>query len=431
MRRILILGLGLACGAGLLAACGDELPTAVGGDIIDPGFRTFDVVLDAATFLQADTTYDRLGELRGAPFRLVAEAFEGELFAHTLFRVNVPRRVTYEDEDGTSVTDSLFAIIGGTVTVVLDTLGEPTDPVEIEVVELTERWDAFSATWEQRIDSAGVSEPWTEPGGTTGRRLGSAIWVAGDTLEIPLDSAAAAVLTDSVVGVHSGLLRSVTDGTRVRIEALSFDFHVRPSEADTLLTAGSVTEHAIVLTPEASEPGQNELRVGGVPTWRSVLNFRPLSEVEIPCSPGNTTCTIPLSSVDLNLATLLLRPLPVGPRRIERPLRVEARAVLRAPGVPVSRSALSTSMGAMAEGIAPSAFAAPAEPTTAAVPITGYIRRNVNPPEGEDPILWVALVAAAEQQSPVFGYAAFGSIRSADPPRLRLVVTVPAEEELQ
>lgn len=429
MRRILIIGLGLAAGVGVLSACSDESPTALGAGIIEGGFRTFEVVLDPDVFLQSDTTYDQLGSLSAATFGLVAESFEEELFAHTLFRINRPTRVTYEDEDGNNVTDSVFTVIGGTVTVVLDSLGEEPDPVELEVVELTERWDAGSVTWEQRFDTAGVAEPWTEAGGTPGRRLGAALLESADTLRIRLDSAGAAVLTDSAAAFNGALIRSATAGTRLRIEFLSFAFDVRPESADTIVEAGSAGQRAVVVTPEPSVPDDTELRMGGLPTWRSALEFHPLGDVRIPCAPDSTTCTIALSQVEVSLASLLLQPLPVGPRRIERPLRVEARALLRAPGVPVNRSPLSTSVGTIEEALAPELFTA-AGSDRSAVPITGYVRRNIEPQDDEDPILWLALLAAAERGDPVFGYAAFASLESPSPPRLRLVVTVPVEEEL-
>lgn len=431
MRRILILGLGIVAGAGL-SACDQEVPTSVGGDVIGEGFRTFEVVLEAADFLEADTTYDRLGTLTGAPFGLVARSFGGELFGHTLFRVSVPTRVTYEDEDENSVTDSVFTVVGGTVTVVFDSLGDSTGPVEIEVVDLTESWHAGSVSWEQRFDTAGVSAAWQEPGGTTGQVLGTATWETGDTLRIPIDSAAASVLTDSASAFHGGLVRSATDGTRLRVQTVNFAFDVRPESTDTIVAAGSVNQRAVVVTPEASTPDGTELRVGGVPTWRSALRFRLLKDVRIPCGPGASGCTIPLSEVEVSLAALLLQPLPVAARRIERPMRVEGRAVLRAPGVPVSRSPLSNAFGRMQSALEPADFTVETSGSPrATVPVTGYVRRNLEPAGDEDPILWIALVAEAEQLSPVFGYASFGSLQSDAPPRLRLVVTVPEGEESQ
>lgn len=432
MRRKVILGLVLAAGAAVMSACSDEGATGVGADILEEGFRTFDVVLEASAFLQADTTYDSIGTLNGAPFALVANSFEDELFARTLFRVSVPSRVTYENAEGASVTDSVFTVVGGTVSVVFDSLGESTPPVELEVLQVTESWHPATVTWEQRFDTASVSEPWMEAGGTTGDVLGNGLWTGPDTLQIPLDSASATVLSDSAGAFHGALLRSTTAGSRLRIQSIAFSFDVRPASADTVLGAGSVGTEVVIATPGASTPDGSELRVGGVPTWRSALRFRPLAEVRIPCSPGSTTCTIPLSDANVNQASLLLQPVPVASRRIERPFRAEARAVLRAPGVPVSRSPLSSALGRMTESLLPDDFTlAPVDPDPALVPITGYVRRNVDPGEGEEPVLWVALLAEAERSAPVFGYAAFGSLQSASPPRLRLVVTVPTREEQQ
>lgn len=429
MRRILILGLGLSIG-GWLTGCTDESPTSVGGDLIGEGFQTFEVVLDAGTFLERDTTYDRLGTLNGAPFAFVAEAFAGELFAHTLFRVVPPEQVTYNNESGNSVTDTVFSVVGATLTLVVDTVGASEPPLLVELLEVTESWDAGSVTWEQRVDTADVVEPWSVPGGTTGQVLGVGAWATGDTLEIPLDSAAAAVWMDSAAADHGGLIRMASEGSRLRIQSLSLRFNARPEGADTVVQAGRAGANVIVATPEPPAPDGTELRVGGIPTWRSALRFRPLADVQIPCSPGSVSCTVALRDVEISQAALLLQPTTVAGHRIERPLQVEGRGVLRAPGVPVNRSPLSLATGT-APALPPEAFApAPDDDYQGALPLTGFVRQNIEPGEGRETVHWLALVARGEQSSPLFGYAEFGSILSADPPRLRLMVTVPAAEEL-
>ena len=193
---------------------------------------------------------------------------------------------------------------------------------------------------------------------------------------------------------------------------------------------GSINSRAIVATPEPSAAPQSEIRVGGVPVWRTVLNFRPMDEIMIPCAPGSGTCEpVALSKVEVNLAALLLEPVQVLARRIEKPLGIEGRAVLRAPGVPVTRSALSPVIGGTPTGIDPDLFTAdPEEPGRVAIPITAYVRQNLDPPGDGDPVLWLALLAQLEQVAPLFGYAAFASIESDNPPQLRLVVTVPTQE---
>src|SRR5680860_972755 len=105
MRRILMVSLALAAASGVLAGCTEEGPTDVGGGLIGDGFRTYEVILDAPSFLEEDTTYDRIGKLNSVLFALVAESFEGELSAHTLFRPRLPASVTYEDSAGTEHRD--------------------------------------------------------------------------------------------------------------------------------------------------------------------------------------------------------------------------------------------------------------------------------------------------------------------------------------
>ncbi len=432
MRRTRIPAVGLVILAGLagstgLTGCSDEIPTTVGAGIVDPGYRSYEVVLDADAFLQADTTYDRIGSTHSAPFALVANAFEGELDAHTLFRVNVPTSAVWQDTAGNTMSDSAFTIVGANVTLVLDTLSEAAGPIDLEAVQLTESWDPGSVTWELRADTADAPLPWAEPGGTPGAVLSAVRWISADTVVMPLDSAAAAVLTDSAAAFHGGIVRATSPGARLRIQSIGFAFEVRPESQDTVVEAGSARAGSFIVTPGASTPAAGELRVGGVPTWRSAIQFRRMADVEIPCGDG-TGCTLPLSDATVNLASLVLHPLAVGSRRIERPYRVEARAILRAPGVPLSRSALAASYGTMAEAIEPAAFTGASPDATAEIPLTSYIRQNIDPPTEGDPVLWVALLARDERAAPVFGYGAYGGLASAEPPRLRLVVTAPIEE---
>lgn len=431
MGRNLILGLAVALVAGAVVGCSEEVPTSLGGDLIGEGFRTFEVVLEPEEFLQADTTFGGLGRLNQVPFGLIAESYEGELFAHTLFRIIRPTQVVYES-DGATINDDEFRVVGGTVTVVLDSLGPEDRASELRVYEVTESWNLPTVDWETRYDTSGVSAAWMEPGGTTGRLMGQATLAGGDTLEIPLDSAAAAVWADSAAALRGGIIRSATDGTRHRIQALKFAFDVRPATTpDTVVTAGSAGSVVAIATPDPSDPEASELRVGGVPVWRSALQFRPLSEVVVPCSLDSTDCTLPLSEVEISFGALLLKPMAVEARRIERPFRAEVRSLFRAPDVPINRSPLSTTLGIMVEAVEPEAFTVDGPDEWAVLPLTRYLRQNLDPVGDEQPVLWVALLAASEQSAPVFGYASFGSLQSVSPPRLKLVVTVPAMEDVQ
>ncbi|MBR9990115.1 MAG: hypothetical protein KFH98_10185 [Gemmatimonadetes bacterium] len=424
MRRILKVGPGVWVLAALVAACGDEGPTAVGSDLMGPGVRTYEVILEPADYLVADTTFDRLGSMNDALFRMAAHQFEDDLEARTLFSVTRPITVTYSPEEGQTATDTIQALRGGIVTIVLDTIASSPGPVDVEVVQVTEEWYGPSATWDTRIDTTGVSLAWTTPGGSPGAVLGGATWTAGDTLRITLDSAAVAVWDDTLAAAMGGMIRSTTPGSRVFIESLAFAFEAVPATMDTIVPAGSMRTSKIILTPEDLAPGAGMLRVGGLPAWRSLLRFQPMADVRIPCGPGSpAACRLPLDSVTINQAALLLAPLPAGPRRLERPGWVEGRGVLEGPNVPLMRSPLTPPVGPPSDTLTAAQFVdSGADVPAISLSITSYVRFHLDPPAGENPPSWLAITAIGERSG--FGYAAFGGLASPRPPRLRLVVSV-------
>ena len=424
MQRISKLGLGLAVAMGLVG-CGDEAPTEVGGDILGESLRTVQLTVDAVEFLERDTTYDRIGTLALAPFSVVATDFEGELDAHALVAVRRPFEVTFTDASGNQVNDSIAVLKGGTLTVVLDSVTLPTGPVEFELLEVTETWDGNSVDWTTRVDTLG-GDPvlWSTPGGTTGSVMASTTWTEGDTLRIPVDSAAAAVWHDTLAARRGGLIRMTTAGERMRIRSADFAFDAVPVDTDTVVPAGRVTRLVSVASPDSAPPA-GVLRVGGTPVWRSLLRFVPLEDFTVPCEQGSTTCEIALSEVTVNAANLLLWTDPVGGRRVESPMRIEGRAVLEGPGVPLSRSPLSRPFGRMTDTLVVADFTEPAG-VMVRVPITGFVQRNADIPEDGTALLWLALTAIGEKS--LFGYAEFGGIDSANPPQLELVVTIPVRK---
>lgn len=428
MRRIWMAGLGVGAVVALVAACGDEGPIGVGSDLLGPGVRTYEVTLDPAEYLLADTTYDRIGTLNDALFRMVAHEFDDDLEARTLFSIARPVTVNYTPSEGSAITDTIQSIVGGVVTVVVDTVASSPGPVDLEIVRVTEEWEAPAATWDVRMDTAGVTETWTTPGGSPGAVMGGATWTSGDTLVITLDSAAVAVWDDTLAARLGGMIRSATPGSRLFFESMTFQFEVVPVTTDTVVPAGGLRNSKIILAPEDAPPAAGVLRVGGLPAWRSLLRFQPMADVVIPCGPGRPpTCTLPLGTVTINQAALLLTPLPVGSRRLEGPARIEGRGVLEGPGVPLTRSPLTPPVGPASDSLAAAMFVAP-EPDAPAISlaITSYVRLHLNPPSDDEPPQWLALTAVGERVR--FGYAAFGGLASDRPPRLRLVVSVRDED---
>lgn len=424
MRRIKGIGLGLLA-ATLVAGCGDEGPVSTGSELLGEALRTVHVVLDAPQFLEADTTYDRIGSLNGASFGVVGNDFENEMDAHVLFQISRPVRATYVDPEGNTRTDSLEAIRGGRVTVVVDSQTAAQPPLELAVYDVTEDWDAASANWTHRVDTTGTRETWTTPGGTLGSERGAATWTGDDTVVIAIDSATASVWHDPDAAGRGGALRLSSPDNRLRLQTVEFAFDIVPAGTpDTVLQGGSVIRRITVATPD-SAPGTEALRVGGLPVWRSALKFRSLSDVTVPCENGPTSCTIELSEVTVTAASLLMSTHAAGGRRPERGMRMESRGILQGPGVPLTRSPFTGVLGRMDEDIGVSAFSAPAAQQVR-VPVTGYVQDNVSTPDDETPVLWLALVAVAEKT--LFGYGEFGSLDAADPPQLELIVTIPVHK---
>lgn len=444
MGRTLTIMLALAGIAGALAGCGDEDPTAVGSELIGPGIATFEVVLEPQEFLLADTTYEVFGAARNLGDRLIAEDFAGELDANTLVHLNRPFTVTYvPEEGGASQTDSLLAIRGGQFTLIVDSAASTPGPVEVEVLPVTERWDPRSVTWTLRVDTADVSEPWATPGGTTGPLAGMGLWHGGDTLVILVDSAAASVWHDTATARTMGaLLRTTTTGARLRVRTISFAFDVVPvGRPDTVLTAGSVTRTMHVVNPEEPSPATaEELRVGGMPVWRSLLRFRPLEGLVVDVCAGtiggeplDPECDIPLSEASITLAQILLHPREVAGRRIERGLEINPSRVLLAEDIAVLRSPLAPLYPPdNVLDTVPVAFFAPSPPDgVARVRVTEFVKDLVEGVDEEDedaapPSDWLALLAGNEGSS--FGYMSFSSLESPNPPRLRLLLTLPNRE---
>ena len=418
------IGLGLVAAA-TVGACGDETPTSVGSELLGEELRTVRVVVDAQDFLLADTTYDGIGELNDASYGVVAEDFEATLDAYTLIRFTAPRTVIFRDSLDVQQTDSVESVIGASLRLVVDTLTDPQGSVTFELLDLTETWDPASVTWTSRVDSLGApAEPWAVAGGTTGAVRATGTLSLGDTLVMLLDSATAAVWADSAAAQRGALLRLADPGRRLRLQAVNFTYDVRPADYDTIVPAGRVSGRASIASPD-SPPAPGMLRVGGLPAWRSLVHFAPVKDLTVPCDAGSTTCEIPLSDVTVNAANLLLWSQPAGGRRPEGAMRVEGRAVLEAPTVPLTRSPLTQPFGRMDAPWSAEDFAAPAQ-VMSRVPITGFIQRNAAVSEEEDAVLWLALTAVGERS--LFGYGEFGGIGSAQPPQLELVVTIPVQK---
>ncbi|MBI4409504.1 MAG: hypothetical protein HY561_07325 [Gemmatimonadetes bacterium] len=433
---------GLLAAALVLGACGDEDPTGVGGPLLPGGVvRSFEVVLDAGTFLLADTSAGQFHTPAQVGFLIVAHEFGGPspplepgLEAHALSRFGpAPGTVAFRDTAGNTRTDSLPRFIGGELLLRFDTLrSQAPGPVRLRVYPIVEAWHPGSASWTLRVDSGQVRLAWTEPGGTRGTAVDSAEWAAGrDTLTFTVDSATAAAWTDTANAARGALLLAEAEA-RLRITSVQLRLRARPSaRPDTIVLSGVVpTLSTFVFDPPA--PATRALQVTGTPTWRSFLRLRQrLDTLSVACAdcPGGR---VRLADVVINRAALVLQPVAGPPGFIpEDSLLIEARPVLVSELLPLARSPLAgRAAGVLQSRLAPAAFAgAGAAPVE--LPLTSFVAALAATPVAGEPQPLNTLALLGVPEGVLFGFATFASRDSVGAaPRLRLVVTRAIEVEL-
>ena len=408
-----------------LAGCADEIPTATGEGLFPGGTRP----VTAEVEFSPDESATELGRFSGfadpsaAGFLLVANRFEGELFAHTLARfTGFPDSVTYTSE-GSTTTDTAFTFGAGRVVAPIDTAASTSaGPVTFRLWSLAQDWDAESAGWELAIDSAGRQVPWAEPGGAPGELLAEVTRTPGDTLT--RDSIVWEVDSLTVQRMARAEFPGVlvtADGSPARFELrrLLLRTALRPAARPDTAIAQTISAgpQIFVFVPDVPEARDGWL-VGGLMGDRVLLRIRIPESVPGCTSPATTpppACApIPLTEVTLNDAALLLDPLPVGGFRPLAPVSL----VLRRIGEPelgrIAPLGNLVNPGGAPYLAPPDAWEAPTD-TVLRLPITAFVRElALQDSTG------AAVALLVEPQLRNFGVARF-----AGRPRLRLVYTLP------
>jgi hypothetical protein len=315
MRSRFLFGL-LAALAATAAACSDETPTLSGPGAFPPGSVpvTREVILPAASFFSTLGSFSGYSDASDASFVAVANQYEGSLNAHVLTRfLGIPRAVTYV-RNGATRTDSTFSFLESKLVMSVDTLATAGRPFTLQVWEAAQKWDRETATWTNAIDSTGQKVAWTEPGGTRGPLLGEGTYPAagGDSLVVSLSPAAIRRLADTL---SNGVVLTIKEtGTRVELADLLLRIAVKPDSAapDTVVqfTAGTGSVRTTVYTPEQPDAPEGIIAVGGIRSARTLLELN--LEQTVPGCPATETCAeVPLSQVQLNQVSVLLRRAPV------------------------------------------------------------------------------------------------------------------------
>jgi hypothetical protein len=298
------------------AACKDSTPTLSGDEFFPGGGRpvTLEAVIPASQYLQTIGAFSGYENGHTFPEQLVANQYQGVLNAHALDRFNFPDSLVYS-QDGNSRSDTLYGVRSARLVLTIDTLGSALGgATTIRAYELTQRYNAPTATWDSASNTDSTKVLWTQPGGTTGALLGQGTYThaAGDSVVIALDSATVArIRPDSFPGV----LLAVNTGARLQIASTVLRLRTRPSNAvrDTTIALDvNPVDQAFVFTPQPPTPAGSWL-AGGVNAARTLFSVN-LDQPLPGCAAPATCPTVRLKDVQLNRVSLLLKPLapPAG-----------------------------------------------------------------------------------------------------------------------
>lgn len=304
-----------------LTACDNEIPTATGSDLFPDGLSptTLQAEFGGGDLLLRQEVYAGFGDPRFAPFMIVANAFDGILDSHPIFRLTVPDSVTYSVA-GAARRDEIAAFRDARVVFVVDSLAAvPVATTRLLLWELAQPWDSASVTWDLASDAEGAAVPWTTPGGTRGTLISDDFWIPestteSDTLSMALDSATVARVREP--GHPGFMVTSDRTGSRLKISSLSFVAEAVPAGAqDTTVEVSSSEGPRQFLFNPAQDDAPDALETGGFRGDRSILVVDLDQDVEA-CPESGGACTVlPLRNVTLNRAQLVLEPLYVPGHR--------------------------------------------------------------------------------------------------------------------
>lgn len=417
MKGMKRLGLLLA-GIVAFTACDREDPTGIGGVLIpDESVRTFEVILDASDFLVMDTAFSAFPPAQ-SNFITVANSFDGVLNANALARYRVTPIIGVPDSAGVIQIDSLPKLVSGRLLVKFDTVASArTGPVMLHLYRTGEAWDSTAVSWENR--AAGT--PWTTPGGTRGILLDTATFTTGDSVVFDVDTLTLRAWRDSTTQSPGVIITAESPNVRLRAATPELIVNMQTSIGDTIVTVPVPPFVTRVLFDPPVPAVSGDAHVGGVPSWRTILQLDPdFEDMEVTC-PFSPTCRVRLGDASIARAELLLQPVLSPPGFApELPLTVLVYSLLPTPELPLVRSPLATGQGfaTISNGSFRTPGAAPAP-----IQITSYIRSLVTP--ADTTAFTTRYLTLLQGGTTTFGYGTFAA-----GPQLRLRLSVSQEIQL-
>ncbi len=299
MRRYIFL-MAMVCAA---AGCTEEISTAPDLGFLKVNPRTAEVLIPFEGFIDEVLVFGGYGSTSDIGRGWVAADLDG-LNARTLVGLDEYPR---SSDQGRGV----LVFSGGRLVLHFDSLaGELDSRVKVEVFQVEEEWHPSSVNWEFAVDTTGGQRAWSQPGGGVTTLVGAGTFLpdASDSLSIPIDSAMVAFLeTEYGERPPALLVSAVGSGVSLQLVkmalVLTTSTFLNPEPWEETVPAMSTS---FIFDP-APPPPSGWLRVGGTPSWRSVLTMSLPREVTgTPETCGSVGCEIDLTEVHLNLAELVL-----------------------------------------------------------------------------------------------------------------------------
>lgn len=413
----------LALFAVALPACDREDPTTIGAPLVENGaVRTFEVTLDASQFLVRDTAFSSFPP-PFSTFFILANAFEGSVNAHGLFRFSVDPFVGVVNAAGKLTVDSVPILQRAVLTFSIDTIASSYDgPVLMRLYRLAQTWDTAAVTWTVREMNGTTPVLWATPGGTRGALIDTVTYVRGDSISFRVDTATIKLWRDSSTTAPGVLVTVERPNTRLRTGKPVLRVNYKTSIGDTTVTQSVSPFSARFISDPPVPFASSDPRVGGSPSaFRSVFEIRAdLADVTVPC-PFTPTCRVRLKDASIAGADLILQPVASPSGFVpELPVTVLAYTLQPTPQLPLIRSPLGSAVGFITLG--PSSFRGTGQPVTP-FSVTTFIRDLVAPVDTT--AFKSRYLTLLQGGTPTFGYASFAAS-----PKLRLRLSVAQEIQL-
>lgn len=424
-RMVVVLGL-VVLGA---AACGELTPTSVDQALLPEEPVTVEVRVPWAEFGSDVASYGGFGSAGDLGSGVVAHEFGGSLEARTLVTLSsLPTSASVRDTTGTAVTDSDLRVLQGRMMAVVDTVATvATGPVTLQIGMVGQAWDASSATWDAAVDTLGDTQAWTEAGAGPVTDVLTTVWdpAEGDTAVFALDSAQVALWTDTVSTNQGVRLEALSGGVRMKVLNVLLQADVQPSvnPDTTVVISATRTGLTFIYTPAPAAP-DGDIRVGGTPSWRTVLDVRVPTTLNGPSALCDAVgCPLTLTADQVSYAALVLRTRSSDPAfQPSDTVNVDMRPVYDRSALPKSPLGNSLLTSLVGKRLSPDLFGS-GEGSEVEIPVTSFVRQllSADSTSAYPPPNTLALLSTYEPLS--IAYASFFGPGTPEAPVLKLIVT--------